>query len=73
MVMSCPNYLEKPYKHDHIYLLVQDSHLNPMCLIENSFFQGFQGFQEDCFEFHDPIYDKLEASYLTSPITNNNL
>lgn len=55
--MSIHQYLDKPSKHDQIYFPTQDSHPVLMPSIENSPFQGFQGFQEDFFEFHDPIYD----------------
>lgn len=44
-----------------------------MPLIGNLSLQKFHGFQEDCFQFHDLIYDHLEASYLGIPFTNKKL
>lgn len=60
MVMSGPQYLDMPVECDQINFLSQDSHPNLVLLIEISSFQGFWGFQEDCFKFHDPIYDLLK-------------
>lgn len=42
-----------------------------MPLIENLYFQRFQGFREDYLEFYNPIIEWLEQSYLESFITNN--
>lgn len=59
MITLGPHYFDKPYKYDQIHFPSQDSHLDTVILIENSYFQIFQGFREDCFEFYDPIYDFL--------------
>lgn len=71
MVIPCPHYRDKPSEHERIYFSLQDSHIHHITLIENPSFQGFRGFQEDCFEFHDVIYDQLEASYLAILFLNN--
>lgn len=71
MVMLGPHYLENPSEYDQIIFPLQYSHLDSMSLIENLSFKGFLGFWKDNFEFHDPIYDWLEASYLASPFSNS--
>lgn len=71
MVMSSPHYLDKPYEFDEIYFPSQDSHPDSMPLVEKLSFQGFEFSQEDVFEFHNPIYNHLEASYLASPFSRN--
>jgi len=60
MVMSGPHYLGMPPEYDQIHFPSQDSHPDPALLIDNSLFQSFQGFQEDCFKFHDPNVELLE-------------
>ena len=48
--------------------------INLIGLLEISFYQGSQGFQEDWFGYHDiQTYDWLETSYLEISIANNNL
>lgn len=44
--------LEKPSKRDSIKFLLQDSPLHSVPLIKSSFYEGFQGSQEDLFGFH---------------------
>lgn len=71
MVMLDPHYLDKPSEHDKTHFPSQDSHLDPKILIQHSSFQRFQGSQEDCFEFHDPITNWLDQSYLERSVANN--
>jgi len=68
MVKSSPHYLEKPFEYDQTYFSLQGFHPDPAHLIENSSCQGFQGFQEDCLKFYNPITEWLEKSYLESSI-----
>jgi len=71
MVMTGPHCLGIPTKYGQIHFPSQDSHIDPMLLIEDLLFQSFQGFQEDFFKFHNPIVEWLERSYLASSIANN--
>lgn len=50
-----------------------ESPYNLSALIESSFSQIFQGFQKDCFEYHDQNYYWLESSYLARLFANNTL
>ena len=68
MVMLGPHCLDMLTEYDQIHFPSQHSHPNLVFLIENSSFQVFWGFEEDCFKFHDPIYDCLEESYLASSL-----
>lgn len=67
IVMSGPHCLDMLTDH----FLPRDSHPDLVLLIENSSFQEFWGFQEDCFEFHSPIYDFHEEYYLSISSPNN--
>jgi len=69
--MSSPHCLDKLAEYDQISCLSQYSHPDPVCLIENSSFQGFWVFHEDYSEFHDPLYDYLEAYFFASSFDNN--
>jgi len=68
MVMSAPCCLDKPVEYDKINCHSQDSHLDIMLLISNSSFHRFQNVQEDCFEFHDPVYVCPKSSFLAIPL-----
>jgi len=70
MVTLGPQYLDKSLEYNQIHFPLQDSHHDSIPLIENLSSHGFVSFQEDAFEFYDPIYDFIEESYLTSPYAN---
>jgi len=57
--------------YDWIHFHSQYSYPDPMLLVENSLFESSQGFQEVCFECHDPITEFLDQSYLERSIKNN--
>lgn len=71
MVMLGLHYLDKRFEYDQIHFPSQESHPDTTLLIGNYFSQGFQDIQEDVFEFNDPIYNQMEASYLASPFSRN--
>lgn len=71
MVMSSPHSLGIPVDYDQIHFPSQDCHLVLALLITNSYFQIFQDSQEDYYEFHDPITEWLEKSYLKNSFLNN--
>lgn len=49
----------------------RDYHCDSNALIENSFSHKSQGLPISCYEYHDPIVEWLDKSYLVSSITNN--
>jgi len=71
MAMSSLLCLDMTTEYDQVYFPSQDSHRNPMPIIEHSNFQIFHGFQEGCHEFYDPITKWLNQSYSEIYITIN--
>ena len=53
------------------FFLSQYSHRISFPLNKKSSFQRFRGFQEDHYEFYDPIIEWLEQSHLESSLVNN--
>lgn len=68
MVMAGPHYLGMTVENDQIYFSLQDFHRDPIFQIMYSSSQRSRGFQENHYEFYNPINEWLEQSYFASSI-----
>lgn len=71
MVMSGSHNLDKVFEQDQIKFPSQYSLYSSISLIESLFSLEFQNFPMNFFEYHDPISQWIEESYLEIFVANN--